>query len=220
MEQVLTFGNTCFFAIKIKILNIEMSEWADCVYSLIFGGREYGIFDENILITHDFIECHMLRSDIEETILTLEKGETIADISSVIKEMSIEDAMKQIMRYHYCNVFKDSPELNYSNSIDKFITKIIQPTSNTSEVTTFIMTNHDSMKDYLVIPFLLDSNIYLSFVKPNEYFDDFDCSDNYNWSFKDCVYEKIDRNYFIEVLESAHAFLFSFLGNQTKRSKD
>jgi len=201
MQQTFICGDPSLLAIKVKVLNVELNELSDCVYTLIIEDVEYGIYNETVLVSHDFIEGNHLRSTIDYILKGFQDEENIIDLTRVIEYMPIEDAIKQIIRSHYCYGLEDEPEMNYSKSIKEFMKKVIK-TKDDSNTITFIMNDHDSMKDYILIPFFMLGELYLAIVKENYInYEDYDCSNEYDWKIESLVCQKIDKALFLKVLQ-------------------
>jgi len=201
-------GNVNTFGIKIKILNLYMGKFSDCIYKIFLGGKEYGIYDETLLDNHNFIECNMLVNDIQDVCtLFLDNNKNIIDLTEILKEMSVENAIKQVIRYHFCLDMNSEPIMNYSSSIDDFKQKLTSK-RNKSEFTIFIMNGHDSMKNYYFIPYYFSNELYLAIVEEADtHYENFDCRDDYDWNYKMCTHVKINEDYVIKILRECYNVL-------------
>ena len=215
MQKNYICGEPSSLAIEIKVLNVEEHEFSDCVYRLVINNNSYGVYDENFLVSHNFIECNLLITTIEHAIKVFRDKQNIIDLTGVIDSISVEDALAQIIRYHYCFGLKDEIEMNYEQSMDIFINKVTK-NKDDFNISTFIMSDHDSMKGYFIIPFFMHDKLYLALIKKDcSDYEDFDCSDGYNWGFGDFDYFHIDMGYLLEIFICAKKFLQRVLSHRT-----
>jgi len=197
-EKILFCGDTNNFGIELKILNINMKNYADCTYKIYVKNNEYGIFDENVLNSHNFIECNVLRNDIAHAISLFENKEKIINLTNIVKNESVEYTLKQILRLFYCIELKEQYNILYSNSINNSILDNIN----------FIMTGHDSMRNYFLIPFLISNDIYIGIIEQNsEIYENFNCNDIYDWNTLNTKYYKIEQNIILNVFKCVKKYL-------------
>lgn len=190
-KQIFLCGDSKSFGIYIKILGSKLYEFSDCTFTLYFEGTKYGVIDENLIASHDFLECNILRNDIEYTIRVLKNENDIINISDVHAKDSIQDTLSQVVRYNYC--------CQANNNILSIL--------NNHTTVKFILNSHDSMKSFFLIPFYMYGKFYIAIASRYDEYINFECSKDYNWSFDTFVYYNINKKDFIETLKCVNTVL-------------
>lgn len=208
-------GDIDTIAIRIKILNPEYGKFSDCTYQLLFQGKEYGLLDEKKLVSHNFIECSMLQNDIAYIQNHLKNRDYFFDLTYVLKRMSLKKSIKQILNFHYCRYLEKELLKERKDNLATFLESTTK-VKDTDNIITFIMSEHDSMKNYFTIPYFFNNKFYLALIAiPNSEDEKLNAYNVNDFKIEEFNYFKVDLNNFKTMLICAEDILLNVMSKKT-----